>query len=199
MPYGNFHASGRPWVIRTDSDFLIGKVGGRARQEFVGVHFRRIRPEKRQRYGKRLRDFRRGRLQASQAVGADKGRDGVDSPPGTVCKLKAGPLWDQELFEVNKSFNSKDMYYYKYLFQDPVFVETVKARWPAYRDNILGNDQFLGMVDYLNEMVNLIRESANRDTALWGNDYFTLSGELAPVRIGFVSKIKWMDQQIAKF
>lgn len=39
-----------------------------------------------------------------------KGRDGVDSPEGTVCKLKAGPLWDQELFEVNQEFNSKDMY-----------------------------------------------------------------------------------------
>lgn len=126
-----------------------------------------------------------------------KGRDGVDSPPGTIARLKAGPLWDQELFEVRKSFNSKDMYYYKYLFRDPVFVETVKARWPAYRDNILGNDQYIGFVEYLNQMVELIRESARRDIALWGNEYFTLSGEVAPVRSGFVSKIKWMDRQIA--
>lgn len=126
-----------------------------------------------------------------------KGRDGVDSPRGTVAKLKAGPLWDQELFEVKKKFNSKDMYYYKYLFRDPVFVETVKARWPAYRDNILGNGRYVGFVDYLNEMVELIRESANRDIALWGNSYFTLNGEVAPVRSGFVSKINWMDQQIA--
>lgn len=43
--------------------------------------------------------------------------NGVDSPEGTVCKLKAGPLWDQELFEVNQEFNSRDMYSYKYLFK----------------------------------------------------------------------------------
>ena len=49
-----------------------------------------------------------------------------------MCKLKAGPLWDQELFEVNQSFNSKDMYYYKYLFRDPEFVTAVKERWEVY-------------------------------------------------------------------
>ncbi|MBP5334063.1 MAG: CotH kinase family protein [Bacteroidales bacterium] len=126
-----------------------------------------------------------------------KGRDGVDSPAGTVSKLKAGPLWDQELFQVEKQFNSKDMYYYKYLFRDPVFVETVKSRWPAYRDNILGNDTYVGFVQYLTDMVNLIRESANRDTKLWGNEYFTLSGEVSPVKTRFVSKINWMDSQIS--
>ena len=126
-----------------------------------------------------------------------KGRDGVDSPPGTVARLKAGPLWDQELFEVHREFNSKDMYYYEYLFKDPVFVQTVKARWPAYRDNLLGNDRYIGFVDYLNQMVDQIRESARRDIALWGNEYFTLSGEAAPVRSSFVNKIKWMDRQIA--
>ena len=126
-----------------------------------------------------------------------KGRDGVDSPEGTVSKLKAGPLWDQELFQVEKRFNSKDMYYYKYLFRDPVFVETVKSRWPAYRDNILGNDTYNSFVNYLNDMVTLIRESANRDTNLWGNEYFTLSGEVSPVKSKFVSKINWMDSQIS--
>ncbi len=126
-----------------------------------------------------------------------KGRDGVDSPAGTVSKLKAGPLWDQELFQVEKRFNSKDMYYYKYLFKDPVFVETVKSRWPAYRDNILGNDTYNSFVNYLNDMVTLIRESANRDTNLWSNEYFTLSGEVSPVKSKFVSKINWMDSQIS--
>lgn len=128
-----------------------------------------------------------------------KGRDGVDSPKGTVAKLKAGPLWDQELFEVKKKFNSRDMYYYKYLFRDPAFVAAVKSRWPAYRDNILGKGDSVGLVGYLNEMVEQIRESANRDIALWSNKYFTLNGEVGPVRSDFVSKINWMDQQIAKF
>lgn len=125
-----------------------------------------------------------------------KGRDGVDSPPGTVCKLKAGPLWDQELFQVDKSFNSKDAHYFKYLFKDPEFVATVKARWPAYRDNILGNDKYISYIDYLDQMVNQIKVSANRDIALWENEYFTLSGEVSTVKKGFVSKINWMDTQI---
>jgi len=125
-----------------------------------------------------------------------KGRDGVDSPKGTVCLLKAGPLWDQEWFRVYKKFNSKDMYYYKYLFQDPEFVQTVKTRWATYKDNILGNDKYINYIDYLNEMVELIQVSAKRDIKLWDNPNFTLSEEVGRVRQGFVSKINWMDGQI---
>ncbi|MBQ9410901.1 MAG: CotH kinase family protein [Bacteroidales bacterium] len=125
-----------------------------------------------------------------------KGRDGVDSPPGTVCKLKAGPLWDQELFLVDKQFNSKDMYYFKYLFRDPAFVATVKQRWEVYKSNILGNDKYPGLVEYMNDMVSHISGSAKRDIELWDNKYFTLSGEVSTVRSGFRSKINWMDSQI---
>ncbi|MBR4735052.1 MAG: CotH kinase family protein, partial [Bacteroidales bacterium] len=125
-----------------------------------------------------------------------KGRDGVDSAPGTVCKLKAGPLWDQELFLVDKKFNSKDMYYFKYLFRDPVFVETVKKRWEVYKGNILGNGKYPDFVEYMEDIVSLIKESANRDIALWENPYFTLSSEVQTVRRGFHSKIEWMDSQI---
>ena len=88
------------------------------------------------------------------------------------------------------------MYYYRYLFQDPQFVETVKRRWPAYRDNILGADGGQSYLDYLNEMVSLIEYSARRDTKLWNNGYFTLDEEVATVREGFVAKINWMDSRI---
>ena len=125
-----------------------------------------------------------------------KGRDGVDSPKGTVCKLKAGPLWDQELFLVDKQFNNKDAYYFKYLFRDPDFVAAVKERWEIYKSNILGNDQFVPYMDYLKEIVDLIKFSANRDIRFWGNEYFTLSGEYASVKAGFNAKINWMDSQI---
>ena len=125
-----------------------------------------------------------------------KGRDGVDSPPGTVCKLRAGPLWDQELFQVEHKFNSKDMYYYKYLFKDPEFVQTVKRRWATYKDNILGNDTWPAYLDYLNGVVDLIGDSARRDIAFWSNPYFTLDKEAGTVRKGFKSKINWMDTQI---
>jgi len=79
---------------------------------------------------------------------------------------------------------------------DPQFVETVKRRWPAYRDNILGADGGQSYLDYLNEMVSLIEDSARRDTKLWNNGYFTLDEEVNTVREGFVSKINWMDSRI---
>lgn len=127
-----------------------------------------------------------------------KGRDGIDSPPGTVCKLKAGPLWDQELFQVDLAFNSKNMYYFKYLFRDPVFVATVKERWPAYKSNLLGNEAYQGFVEYLEEMADLIKSSARRDLTYWGNSYFSLPGESSAVRFGFKDKVEWMDQEINK-
>lgn len=125
-----------------------------------------------------------------------KGRDGVDSPKGTVCKLKAGPLWDQELFEVNHKFNSKNMYYYRYLFKDPAFVACVKERWATYKSNLLGNSQYKSFIEYMNEFVAEIEDSAKRDLSLWANGYFTLEEEVATVREGFESKIEWMDAQI---
>ena len=125
-----------------------------------------------------------------------KGRDGVDSPPGTVCKLKAGPLWDQELFLVDQQFNSKDMYYFKYLFKDPEFVRIVKERWEVYKSNILGNDKYIDFVEYMTNFVNIIKESASRDISLWTNTYFTIYSESQDVRNGFHAKIAWMDAQI---
>ena len=125
-----------------------------------------------------------------------KGRDGVDSPKGTVCLLKAGPLWDQELFLVDHEFNTKDAHYFKYLFRDPAFVAAVKEHWVTYKSNLLGNDRFDSLVEYLNQIVELISTSAGRDLKYWGNDYFTFEGEVATVRNGFVSKINWMDSKI---
>ena len=125
-----------------------------------------------------------------------KGRDGVDSPPGTVCRLKAGPLWDQELFLVEQTFNSKNMYYYKYLFKDPAFVAKVKERWVLYKSNLLGNSQYGSFMDYLQEMSDFIEKSARRDIYFWGNPSFTLKAEVIAVKVGFPSKIDWMDAQI---
>ena len=125
-----------------------------------------------------------------------KGRDGVDSPKGTVCKLKAGPLWDQEWFLVNQKFNSKDMYYYKYLFKDPVFVAKVKERWAIFKSNLMGNDEYGSFMNYLQELADYIYPSATRDIDYWGNENFTPKGEVSRVKSGFKAKINWMDAQI---
>lgn len=125
-----------------------------------------------------------------------KGRDGVDSPPGTVCKLKAGPLWDQEWFLTDRMFNSKDMYYFKYLFKDPAFVAAVKQRWPIYKSNLMGNDKYGSFLDQMQEIADLIDKSARRDISYWGNEYFTLSGEVSSVKRGFQAKLDWMESKI---
>ena len=85
------------------------------------------------------------------------------------------------------------------MFRDPEFVTAVKERWEVYKSNILCNDQYAPFLDYLSEMAKQIRVSANRDIRFWGNNYFTLSGEVSVVKSGFSSKIKWMDQQIKGF
>ena len=84
------------------------------------------------------------------------------------------------------------------LFKDSVFVQTVKKRWEVYKGNILGNSQYKPFLDYMEDIASTIKVSANRDIALWGNKYFTLSGEASAVRGGFVSKIEWMDREIQK-
>ena len=88
------------------------------------------------------------------------------------------------------------MYYYKYLFKDPVFVQTVKERWPAFKSNILGNDNYPSILEYMNGFVKDITVSAARDIDYWDDPNFTLEDEVNRVRKGFVSKINWMDQQI---
>ena len=66
----------------------------------------------------------------------------------------------------------------------------------TYKDNILGNDTWPSYMDHLEEINSLIKVSADRDIAYWGNEYFTLGGEVSPVRRGFPSKFAWMDSQI---
>lgn len=63
-----------------------------------------------------------------RSVYMSKGRDGVDSATGTIAKLQAGPLWDLEVFYANKRIGHKDSYYFRYLFRDPIFVQTVKTK-----------------------------------------------------------------------
>lgn len=131
-----------------------------------------------------------------------KGRDGIDSAPGSICKLKAGPLWDQEAFEVYQRFNTKEAWWFSYLFKDPRFVKTVKDRWPIIRARIMGAEKgYSSFMDYLDSVVDHIYLSAERDFSIWNNNwrnvYFKLDDQIGIVREGFLPKIYWMDEQIS--
>lgn len=126
-----------------------------------------------------------------------KGRDGKDSPEGTVCKLKCGPLWDQEIFHVNMEFPNKDCYYFTQFFKDPVFVRRLKEKWPVYLSNLKGNEQFpVSIYDYLYDMSEKIYYPVERDMKMWNNEYFTLYDDVDRVRRKLPAKLVWMDQQI---
>ena len=79
-------------------------------------------------------------------------------------KLTAGPVWDFDLdrFKSGKIFLHKDgSIWYKYLFQDPVFVARVKEKW---NENKAG---FQEVIDSVNDMHEAIRFSEARDATMW--------------------------------
>lgn len=94
-----------------------------------------------------------------------KGRDGVDSPAGTRAKLKAGPVWDFDMWSyVPKRVNPFYTYYtlyYKKLFNDPSFVAKAKARWNEFKLELTDLD------DYIDNIAATLANSNSRNIAMW--------------------------------
>ena len=132
-----------------------------------------------------------------------KGRDGVDSPVGTVCKLKAGPLWDQEIFNNHTTWfywgENSNALYYKYLFRDASFIKVLKERWSPYKQSVLGLNGDQSILEYLNSTVNQISYSAKRDLDYWKNESFVFEKEVNRVMDTFTETINWMDNQIMSY
>lgn len=133
-----------------------------------------------------------------RSVYMNKGRDGVDSDPGTIAKLKAGPLWDLEVFFAWKWFQHKDSYYFKYLFKDPVFVETVKNRWAIIYSK-LNKNEFEFLKSYTKNLNLTIEQSARRDLSFWDNEYVDYDADMNVLVNEFIDKVKWMDEVISQF
>lgn len=51
--------------------------------------------------------------------------------------------------------------YYKYLFDDPLFVAKAKERWALLKENLDG------MSDYIDQQTNKVYKSAVRDKSIW--------------------------------
>lgn len=125
-----------------------------------------------------------------------KGRDGVDSAPGTVCKMKAGPFWDQEMIFTDHWWNNKDAHYFGALFKDSEYREAVKKNWKQFRDNLEGKGEFPHVLDNINALYDYISFSARRDSTMWGNDGFSIYKDVRKLNDGFTSKLDWMEEFI---
>ena len=79
-------------------------------------------------------------------------------------KLKAGPVWDFDWgtyrFHSNRFINQKAIFY-TYLFNDPHFIEVLKERWNACREELLT------VSDFIDEQREFIRDSEELNHELW--------------------------------
>ncbi len=117
-------------------------------------------------------------------------------------KLTAGPVWDfdWETFTQNNStkFCVKETIWYPQLFQDPAFVEAVKQRWKAQKPG------FEEVLDFIDETIPYIKESANANAYLWPNiknginkDHkLSFSDASDRLRTVYSERIKWLDSAI---
>lgn len=79
-------------------------------------------------------------------------------------KLHAGPVWDFDNYTywaTPRGFRNKEALYYKYLFQDPLFVYKVKERWPPLKEALNS------MPEYIDSVICSIYRSAARNGEMW--------------------------------
>ena len=124
-----------------------------------------------------------------------KGRDGVDGP-GTVCKMKAGPFWDQERIFVDHWWNNKDAHYFAALMRDSLYRQTLKNNWPGFRANLEGKGNFESLLESINKVYKKIAFSAQRDSLFWGNNNTSLFRDIKTLNDGFVGKLDWVESFI---
>jgi len=126
-----------------------------------------------------------------------KGRDGVDSEPGTVCKMKAGPFWDQEEIWTAHWWNNKDAHYFGALFKDKEYRKAVKNNWPLFRDNLEGRGQYPHILESINTLYSAISYSARRDSTMWQNTSTSLFNDVKTLNEGLTSKLDWVEDYIS--
>ncbi len=130
-------------------------------------------------------------------------------------KLCAGPLWDFDLqtFKAATSFllteyeitdftspQGDRSLWYKRLFSDPDFKARAKQRWQSYKSS------FDGIADFIDAEAEKLQPSADVNWAMWTlesgpNQDESLSWEeaVAKMRASYLSRLQWMDKEIAKW
>jgi len=116
-------------------------------------------------------------------------------------KLKAGPVWDFDLYSFDprraKAWSAKQSLYFPRLFTDPVFVKRVKERWAEIQPVISA------FPDYVRTESEKVRRSAAVNTELWPSPYRVngderLTHQEATERLiqGFNTKAEWLQTRI---
>lgn len=122
-------------------------------------------------------------------------------------KLKFGPVWDfdwgtfivtqEDGRQATSSWVNNDRYYYKYLFNDDTFKQTVKDRWAACKD------KFAQISDYIKATAEKIRHSEALNHEIFPVDY-NVNGDIylsfdeawQLLLKNYEAKLKWMDSNI---
>ena len=117
-------------------------------------------------------------------------------------KLKAGPAWDfdwKTFRPQNNTWVTKSHLYYDVLFNDPVFVATVKERWNKHRSALLEIPAFI------EAEADRIRNSEEINHAMWpvtqdtnGDINMTFTEAVARMKASYETKFDFMDKEISK-
>jgi hypothetical protein len=117
-------------------------------------------------------------------------------------KLKAGPAWDfdwKTFRPQNNTWVTKSHLYYDALFNDPVFVATVKERWGKHRSALLEIPAFI------EAEAERIRNSEEMNHAMWpvtqdtnGDIDLTFIEAVERMKKSYETKFDFMDKEISK-
>ncbi len=118
-------------------------------------------------------------------------------------KLKAGPVWDFDwgTYTESTSFVAKDKIWYDRLFQDPVFVETVKERWKRYKP------RFETVEKFIRQEMEIIRKSEKINSVMWPLDKaptinrdekISFDEAVDKMCTNYAKRLEWLDNEISK-
>ena len=117
-------------------------------------------------------------------------------------KLKAGPAWDfdwKTFRPQNNTWVTKNHLYYSALFNDPVFVATVKERWNKHKSALMEIPAFI------EAEADRIRTSEEMNHAMWpvtqdtnGDIGLSFTEAVARMKASYEIKFDFMDKEISK-
>lgn len=120
-------------------------------------------------------------------------------------KLTAGPVWDLEQNYFDKQIlYCNEALYYKRLFQRRDVVENLQKRWVVFQSNLLGNEKYNNILEYLDSLYSTVHLSARRDRQMTPSSHnnhlsspeSTIDLEYETIKNGIIDKIKWLNDQI---
>ncbi|WP_420152388.1 CotH kinase family protein [Siphonobacter sp.] len=126
-------------------------------------------------------------------------------------KLNMGPMWDLDLaygrgfcdgnvpqgwaFEMNLGCTPSDQimpFWWSYLMQDTLFVQTSQRRWTNIRQGAFATARVMSMIDSLQ---NIFQEAHARNAIRW-NMGQNLNAEIQDRKNFITARFNWMDQNI---